>query len=98
MVDAENQEELLRCRCSDCGTAKQRPCNSSRLRELLGNLFNEVSTEKFQGLYCRHEIDSTGEEIDAQEYECLCPECEFTKSNRLYFCRSVGISGAAKQK
>ena len=87
MNDNENPEELLRCRCSDCGVARQRSCNSTKLKELLGNLFDEISGEKFQGLYCRKDENVSLSEEAAGNNDCLCGECELIENDGRYFCK-----------
>ena len=90
MINKATHEELLICRCADCGIERRRDCNSNRLRELLGNLFDDAAMESFQGLYCRKEV--AGSTNDASvENQCLCGECELANGNHRYFCKSVEI-------
>lgn len=82
-------EYLQRCRCADCETGRQRGCNSSRLKELLGSLFGDGrSPDDLPGLYC---LKPQGDqEIAASETECLCADCDLNESGRGAHCRLAG--------
>jgi hypothetical protein len=83
-------EKILKCRCSECETEKQRLCQSGHLRQLLGDLFDdEASSAKVPGLYCRGKMKSETQTIGAR-IECLCDECELMASEGGYFCQAVG--------
>ena len=89
----ERHEELLICRCADCETSNTHGCNSSRLKALLGNLFDNGSADNVQGLHCRGKIGTASLEATFEGCECLCGECELLESNRKYHCKSLRISG-----
>jgi hypothetical protein len=85
LIDSD-AEKLQRCRCAECETGRQRGCNSSRLKELLGSLFanDEASADVLPGLYCRK--TKGGRESTAEEAECLCAECDLAEGEEGYFC------------
>jgi hypothetical protein len=86
-------EELQRCRCAECETERQRGCNSSRLKELLGSLFTDKpSLEELPGLHCRRPKTS-GTSTD-EEGECLCGECELATGDGTYFCQSNKVASS----
>ena len=91
MINKANHEELLICRCADCGIERRRDCNSNRLKDLLGNLFDDAAIENFQGLYCRKEAGISAKEAINENSQCLCGECELAKGNLRYFCKSGEI-------
>ncbi len=86
-------EKLLMCRCAECETGKQRGCNSSRLKELLDNLFDEdLSIDNAQGLFCQRTKALTASVRVIEESECLCVECELREGKGKHFCKSPGVS------
>ena len=86
-------EELQRCRCGECETGRKHGCNSSRLRELLGSLFNDKpSPDDLPGLYCHK---PKGERQPAEkEGECLCPECDLDECDGEYYCQRAEEHGS----
>ncbi|APV44406.1 hypothetical protein Dform_01071 [Dehalogenimonas formicexedens] len=82
----DDSEELLRCRCQECDTSKKRACNSTRLKELLGNLFDESPGDKFRGLYCRKDDAASVGEEKTGDPVCLCGECELAEGDGRFYC------------
>ncbi|MEL7561712.1 hypothetical protein [Dehalogenimonas sp. 4OHTPN] len=80
--DEPRDEQMMACRCGECDSGRRRGCNSSRLRELVGALFDEA----FPGLYCRrphHPTDAAGSEPE----ECLCADCSLNAGDAVFYCR-----------
>jgi hypothetical protein len=81
-----NFETLLKCSCSDCGISRQRGCNSSRLKVMLGDLFDEeLSIEKYPGLFCRKKPQNGQSRIESGT-GCLCPGCEMGDKGAGFYC------------
>ncbi|KTB48397.1 hypothetical protein [Dehalogenimonas alkenigignens] len=80
--DEPLDEKMMACRCGECESGRRRGCNSSRLRELVGVLFDE----KLPGLYCRRPPKPAKTDAATVAEECLCEGCSLNIGNALFHC------------